>query len=84
MIKVWGKIIKGEKVEKNAVIDVDSSKCTFFDMIKSVCEKLDCDTPVLLEKHLKDFSRFNFCVFKEEDFVEKIKFSKLIIQNITD
>lgn len=84
MVRIWGKVYKGEKLIKHNSIDVDEHVCTFFDMLRGLCEKLDIPTPLLLEKHVRDFNEFNMCLFKVDDFVEKVHFSKFILENITD
>jgi len=83
MIGIWGKVYKGEKILKHATIEVDAHTTTFFDMLRTICEKLDIPTPVLLEKHVNDFNRFSMSLFKPDDFVEKVNFSRFIIENIS-
>lgn len=84
MVRIWGKVYKGEKLLKHASIEVNERECTFFDMLRKLAEKLDIATPVLLEKHVKDFNKFNMCMFKADDFVEKVNFTKFILENITE
>ena len=83
MVKVWGKLFKGEKMVKTATVEVDESSCAFFDMHRQLSEKLDVPTPVLLEKHVMEFNQFNMCVFMPVDFIDKVHYSKYILQNIT-
>ena len=84
MIKVWGKVIIDEKVVKHSVVSVEPSECTFFDMIKQLCENLDIPTPVLLNKHLLDFNKFSMTVFKPVDFVEQANFDRFILQYLPE
>lgn len=84
MIKVWGKILSGEKIIKHKTLSIDETKLTFFDMLKQVCENLNIPTPVLLDKHVYDFNLFKFCTFKPDDFVEHVVFDKLIIEYIAN
>lgn len=83
MVKIWGKVMSEEKVVKHAVIEVDESNCTFFDMLRTISEKLDIPTPVLLNKHVNDFNLFNLSIFNTDDFIQPVQFSKFIIQNIS-
>ena len=83
MVKIWGKVYKGEKLIKDNTIEVDETNTTFFDMLRGLSEKLDIPTPVLLEKHVIDFNMFNLSVFKPDDFIQTVNFSKFVIQNIT-
>lgn len=82
VIKVWGKVFKGEKLYKSKDVEVDETTCTFFDMLRTLSEKLDIPTPVLLEKHVNEFNLFRMSVFKQDDFIQPVNFSKFIIENI--
>lgn len=83
MVRVWGKLFKGDKMTKTAIVEVDEKTCTFFDMLRQVSEKLDIPTPVLLVKHVNDFNQFNMCMFKPSDFIDKIGYSRFILENIS-
>lgn len=84
MIKIWGKIINDDKVVKHNVVTVQPNDCTFFDMIKQLCELLDIPTPVLLNKHLADFNQFSMTVFKPADFIESVTFDRFIIEYLAE
>ena len=80
MVKIWGKVIKNERIIKNHVLEIDETNTSFFDMLKSMCEKLNIPTPVLLDKHVYDFNVFNISTFKPDDFIESVKFNRLTLQ----
>ena len=89
MINIWGKIFTNEKIVKHftnarvavlALVYVQPSECTFFDMIKSLCEGLDIPTPVLLNKHINDFNKFSMTLFKPVDFIESVNFDRFIVE----
>lgn len=80
MVKIWGKVIKNERIVKNCVLEIDESNTSFFDMLKNMCEKLNIPTPVLLDKHVYDFNVFNMSTFKPDDFIESVKFNRLTLQ----
>ena len=84
MIKVWGKVFVEEKITKHFVVSVEPSECTFFDMIKQLCEGLDIPTPVLLNKHLADFNKFSMTIFKPVDFIENVNLDKFVIEILTE
>ena len=84
MIDIWGKVFVDEKIVKHCVINVQPSECTFFDMIKSLCEKLDIPTPVLLNKHIVDFNKFSMTLFKPVDFIETVNFDKFIVEYLPE
>ena len=52
MIKIWGKILSGDKIIKSSTILVDEKTTTFFDMLKNLCHSMNIPTPVLLDKHV--------------------------------
>lgn len=80
MINIWGKVFVNEKIIKHFTVSVQPSNCTFFDMIKTLCEGLDIPTPVLLNKHINDFNKFSMTLFKPVDFIETVNFDKFIIE----
>lgn len=80
MINIWGKIFVNEKIVKHFTVSVQPKECTFFDMIKSLCEGLDIPTPVLLNKHINDFNKFSMTLFKPVDFIEAVNFDKFIVE----
>lgn len=80
MIKIWGKILKEDKVLKHKTISVEPSTTTFFDMMKDLCSTLNIPTPVLLDKHVYDFNVFHMCTFKPDDFIEEVVFDKFILE----
>lgn len=84
MMKVWGKVFKGEKIVNHCVVEVNPSVSTFFDMIKNVCESLDIPTPVILKKHVLDFNQFSMTLFKPTDFVENFVFDRVIIEYLSE
>ena len=84
MINIWGKIFVNEKIVKHFTVSVQPSECTFFDMIKSLCEGLDIPTPVLLNKHISDFNKFSMTLFKPADFIESVNFDKFIVEYLPE
>ena len=83
LIRIWAKLVKNGKIVKQYVYEreglTDYSK--FFDYVKDICESLDCPTPVLIKTHLFNYAKYNNVKFKADDFVEKINFDKLILEN---
>ena len=84
MIKIWGKVFNKDRVAKHITIEVDAHATTFFDMLRTISEKLDIPTSVLLEKHVIDFNQFNFCVFMPTDYIQPVNFSRFILENVTN
>lgn len=83
MIRIWAKLIKNGKIVKQYVYEREglTDYSMFFDYVKDICESLDCPTPVLIKTHLFNYAKYNNVRFKADDFVEKINFDKLILEN---
>lgn len=82
MIKIWGKILSGDKIIKHTTILVDETNTSFFNMLKDLCQALNIPTPVLLDKHVYDFNLFNQCSFRPDDFVESVVFDKFTLEHL--
>ena len=81
-MKIWGKVIKKEHILKHKTVEVDPSTTTFFDMLKTLCEKLNISTPVLLDKHVYDFNAFHMCMFNTDDFIEEVLFDRFVLEMV--
>ena len=83
MIRIWAKTIKNGKIVKQYVYEREglTDYSLFFDYVKDICEALDIPTPVLIKTHLFNYAKYNNVKFKQDDFVEKINFDKLVLEN---
>ena len=83
MIRIWAKIVKNGKIIKQTVYEREGTTdySLFFEYVRDICEKLDCPTPVLIKTHLFNYAKYNNVRFKKDDFVEKVEFDKLILEN---
>ncbi len=83
MVRIWAKVIKNGKIIKQFTFErigaMDYS--LFFDFLCEICGKLDIPTPVLMKTHIFNYAKYNNVKFKEDDFMEKIDFDKLILEN---
>ena len=83
MVRIWAKIIKNEKILCDCIYEslgvTDYS--LFFDYVREICEKLDCPTPVVLKSHIFSYAKYNVVKFTPSDFVEKVDFDKLVLEN---
>lgn len=82
-MKLWGKVILGNKIQRDVVIDYPDmlpSMITDWDeAIGDVCQALDLSRPVVLLKNIADLQAFYHTTFKAGDFTEHINFDKLMI-----
>jgi len=81
-MKLWVKTIKGEHITNSILYEVkglfDAKK--LLEYLTDICYSLDIPRPIVIEKHYRDFIKFNHTVFKESDFVESIDFDKLWVE----
>lgn len=83
MFRIWAKVIKENKIISQCVYEkeqnIDYSE--FFDYVREICEKLECPTPVIIKTHLFNYAKYNTVKFIKDDFMEKIDFDKLVLEN---
>lgn len=83
MIRIWAKVMKKDRIlsqfmlEKTETMDYSE----FYGYLREICEALDVPTPVLIKTHLFNYAKYNCVRFKQDDFVEKIDFDKLVLEN---
>lgn len=83
MVRIWAKVMKNGKIIKQCVFEREGTTdySLFFDYVREICEKLDVATPVIIKTHLFNYAKYNTVRFTADDFVEKISFDKLILEN---
>ncbi len=83
MIRIWAKIIDDSKIIKSCEITVMNYDYHIFEeYVREIAYKLDIPTPVVLDKHIIDFTVYKSTRFFKEDFVESVNFDKLVLENI--
>lgn len=82
MVRMFVKTIKSNRVTGTYkyIAEEDFEIDHFYDYVKDICEHFDSPTPVILAKHIRDYIVFSTTTFKKEDFVERIFFDKLVIE----
>ncbi len=82
MIRIWGTLIKKNKIindyvaEKNAEHTMDD----YMDCIHVICRELDLPRPIVLQKHEMDLMRFHRTRFLPADFVESVEFDRFDLE----
>ncbi len=84
MVKIWGKVVKNDKIIKQFVFKKD---CTidyadFLSYTTEICYQLEIPTPVVIKTHIFNYAKYNYVKFLPSDFVEEVDFDKLILENI--
>ena len=80
-MKVWLKVIVGEKLEKSFVETIENYKDNEIEeYVKEICNEIDEPTPIFLNKHFNHIKQFHNTHFTERDFVESINFDTMIVE----
>ena len=82
MARIWAKVISGEKILKDCVIDTEKyyNIDRFVEYMQDICYELDIPNPMVLSTHFDKFVEFNHVKFIVDDFVEEIHFEKLVLE----
>lgn len=87
MFRLWGKIIKENRLVKDFVIE-DASEDTrthkVFRAIDELCLQFDISHPIWLDSNIKDFKHFNKVRFTSDNFIDRYPFDYLEIQVIEE
>ena len=83
MVRIWAKVVKDDKILRQYMFETEgvTDYSLFFDYLEDICSHLDVGTPVLLKTHLFNYAKYNTVKFIKDDFVEKIDFDKLVLEN---
>lgn len=83
-MKLWAKIIKGEKLINNIVWsnNLTMTKANYEATLMEICHALDIETPVTLNTHYRYLVDFNIVKFLPRDFVDKVDYTLFTIENI--
>ena len=83
MIKLWGKIIKNNKITMDNVVVIDEAieyeqelkKC-----MTELCYNFDIQKPYWLRKNLLEYNKIKKTAFTQDNFIEEINFEKFEIE----
>ncbi len=86
MFKIWVKTTRGDKITKSELFAYDGryEEKAFNLYLNDICEQMDIPAPIALSSHIRNFTQFNITRFRQADFVEKIDFDALILENAAD
>lgn len=81
MIQIWFKTFNNEKLVDSVIINFDGQP-KLSEIATEACNKFDYPSPVILNKHEKDFTEFNITGFSSGDFMETVPFEKMEIEYV--
>jgi len=85
MLKIWGKIIKNNKIIKDevAVSDIGGTyQENLKQCINELCYKFDISKPYWLPTNLDEYNKRNKTSFTKDNFIEQIDFDKFTIEEL--
>lgn len=83
MVRIWAKTIKKDKIIKQFVYEKEGSidYSLFYNYVHDICVALDVSTPVIIKTHIFNYAKYNNVRFTKDDFIDKIDFDKLVLEN---
>ncbi|MBC5662721.1 hypothetical protein DXB77_10500 [Clostridium sp. OM05-9] len=88
MFRVWGKIMKDNRLIKDTVVCIDDASLTrtkkVYKALEEMCYKFDLAKPIWLKKNQNDFILHARTRFNHDNFVEAIEFDYLDFQVIEE
>lgn len=85
MMKVYGKIVKDNKIIKDLITssDIDGE---YQDNLKlciiELCTKFDIEKPYWLPGNVKEFNSRNKVIFDSNNFIDEIDFDKFVVEDV--
>ncbi|MDR3293635.1 MAG: hypothetical protein LBT20_05985 [Clostridiales bacterium] len=83
-MRLWIKIIKGERVAHGIVREVRGDYDGLTADMRTVCEELDIPTPMILRSRFKQLEEFNILKLMPNDFIESVNFDWLCLENCVE
>lgn len=87
MLRIWGKLIKDNKIIKDKVVELalnDTYQQALKEAIIEMCKELDISKPYWLNHNLEEYNTRNKTSFDENNFIEEIEFDKFEIEELDD
>lgn len=88
MFRLWGKIIKDNKIIRDMVVENGDPGLRrtqkIFAAIDDICRAFDLSKPIWLDANIAEFKRHDKTRFRQDNFIEIIDFDFLEIQVIEE
>ena len=84
MFKIWAKLINEDKKLIKDVIYTNDERFdieNFGQYVTDIAGLLDIATPLTLVYHTNNFDKFSYVKYLPRDFVEKVDFNSLLLEN---
>ena len=81
MFRVWGKIMKENRLVKDTVIEIDDYEMSrtkrVYKALEDMCYEFDLAVPIWLRKNQEDFICYARTRFTSDNFIDSIDFDYL-------
>lgn len=87
MFRLWGKMIKDNRLVKDTVICDDSNDTRthkIFHALDQICYEFDLSKPIWLDSTIAEFKKHDKTRFYQDNFVDSIEFDYLEIHVIEE
>ena len=88
MFRVWGKIMKKNRLVKDTVVEIEDYSISrtqkVYQSLETMCYEFDLAKPIWLEINKNDFIRYARTRFTQDNFIEMIDFDYLDFQVIEE
>ncbi|MCG8500943.1 MAG: hypothetical protein MJB12_11115 [Firmicutes bacterium] len=88
MFRVWGKIVKNNKMVQSYTAQYDKSDLSEREMLdlcmEEICREFDIQKPLWLSLHEKDLARYGKVTFNADAFMEEIDFDTFRIEVLVE
>lgn len=87
MFRLWGKIIDDNHLIKDYVAELDEDDTRthkVFRCLDQICTRLELPRPVWLDSNIRDFQKFSFVRFSQDNFIDSIDFDYFEIRIIEE
>ncbi len=88
MFRVWGKIMKKNRLIKDTVVEIEDYSISrtqkVYQALETMCYEFDLAKPIWLEINKNDFIKYARTRFTQDNFIEMIDFDYLDFQVIEE
>ena len=85
MLKIWGKLIKDNRIIKNevSISEIENNYQENLKMcITELCYKFDISTPYWLRPNINEYNKRHKTSFDQNNFIEEIDFDHFMIEEL--
>ena len=86
MTHIFAKLIKNHRTVKSFTYKnvKEYASAEFYFHLTEICRALEIETPVVINYHRESYEEFNSVKFFSEDFIDKVDFDMLYLENVEE